>query len=360
MRAWIAAAAITTVLALDSPASAATWRCPDGYVPKAGLNIGFPHAGMTRSFWVEPPEGISGPAPVWVPLTGTVESTRDNLAVARSGANSLMAKQGFMVIGPVRQCAEGDYSYRGPKCDGIGKSGWNWTPWNDGRAAGHEGEKWKADPGPDASFLKAVVQCVGTKFKLDPRRLYLGGISAGGTMTNRALLYDSAFWAGGAPLSGEWYVTKDDGVAMTFNDARAYVAANPTKVVQGRVGPFPLPKRLSPLIVVTVWGGETDLWDCGPPLGLCSDYRPSTQAGANYFASQPDVVHVACTSQDGHRWPATRTQAFNAWLLRTLASHPKGSSVKRFRLTPPPEGYSCKVGRYTDHYPPAAAGVGAR
>jgi hypothetical protein len=33
-----------------------------------------------------------------------------------------------------------------------------------------------------------------------------------------------------------------------------------------------------------------------------------------------------------------------------MASHPKGSDPKSFRLTAPPEGYSCKVGTYTDHY----------
>lgn len=351
MKTLAAALVAITSLGLSSAAAAAAWECPDGYQVKAGLNTGFPHAGMRRAFWVHPPETGSGPAPVWVPLTGTVESTVDNLTVARSGANALMARQGFMVIGPVRQCAEADAAYRGQACNGPGKGGWNWTPWNDGRAAGPAGERWKADAGPDAAFLKAAVRCVGTKFKLDAKRLYLGGISAGGTMTNRALLYDSSFWAGGAPLSGEWYVTRDDGVGLAFNDSRALVAAEPDKVFQGRVGPYPLPRRLSPLIVVTLWGGEMDLWDCGPPLGLCSDYRPSTQAGANYFSAQPNVVHVACSGRDGHRWPATNTQAFNAWLLATLASHPKGARVKDFRLTPPPEGYQCRIGRYTDHYP---------
>ena len=354
MRAFIISMAAVFVTALGSRAAAAAWECPRGFAPKAGVNVEFPHKGRMRSFVVYPPEGGgSGPSPVWLPLTGTVESTDNNLTTPRSGANALMAKQGWMVIGPVRQCAEGDAAYRGPKCDGVGKGGWNWTPWNDGRAAGPEGDQWQADAGPDASFFKAAIRCVGTKWKLDQKRFYLGGISAGGTMTNRALLYDSAFWAGGAPLSGEWYVTKDDGVGMTFNDARAYVAANPDKVVQGRVGPYPLPRRVLPMIVVTVWGGEKDLWDCGPPLGLCSDYRPSTQAGANYFSSQPNVVHVACSSQDGHRWPATRTQEFNTWVLRTLASHPKGAGMKNFKLTPPPEGYTCKVGRYADHYPHA-------
>ena len=69
-------------------------------------------------------------------------------------------------------------------------------------------------------FFEAMVRCVGTKFSLDAKRLYLGGISAGGTVTNRALTFNSDFWAGGMPISGEWYVSNDDGSALSFNDAR--------------------------------------------------------------------------------------------------------------------------------------------
>jgi hypothetical protein len=74
----------------------------------------------------------------------------------------------------------------------------------------------------------------------DPTRLYLGGISAGGTMTNRALAFDSDFWAGGMPISGEWYVTADEGSYLDFASVRAAVKPAPTKIFQGRAGPFPL------------------------------------------------------------------------------------------------------------------------
>ena len=62
--------------------------CPDGYVVKAGLNTTFPHKGLQRAFVVHLPADLSRPAPVWVPLTGTVESTTANLTVPRSGANA--------------------------------------------------------------------------------------------------------------------------------------------------------------------------------------------------------------------------------------------------------------------------------
>src|SRR5277367_1859537 len=185
--------------------------CPAGYQVKAGLNVNFPSDGKMRAFIVTPPAELAKPVPVWVPLTGSVESTRDNLAVARSGANALMAEKGFMVIGPVRACADQDPALRGGVCNGPGKDGWNWNPWFEGRAGGPSGDRWKNDEGPDSSFLEAMVSCVGAKYKLDGRRLYLGGISSGATMTNRALLFRSDFWAGGMPISGEWYTTRDDG-----------------------------------------------------------------------------------------------------------------------------------------------------
>ena len=333
------------------------WECPDGYQVKAGLNVDFPFEGEKRAFAVYPPTTGSGPAPVWVPLTGSVESTNANLTVPRSGANSLMAEKGFMVIGPVRACADQNPNLGGGVCNGVGHGGWNWNPWREGRAAGAEGDRFKTDEGPDSRFFVAMVKCVGTRFPLDARRLYLGGISSGGTMTNRALLFRSDFWAGGLPISGEWYTSKDDGSALTFNEGREAVRADPDHIFQGRAGPYPLPKELNPSIVITVWGGVKDLWDCGPPLGLCSDYRPTTQASANYFSSIPGVVHVACSATHGHMWPQVNTQAFNAWALQTLASQPKGSSAQSFKLTPPPEGYSCKVGRFTDHYPEPKAGA---
>lgn len=340
-------------VALASGIASIKWECPANYEVKAGLNKDFPHKGLNRAFVVYPPETVSGPAPVWVPITGTVESTNDNLTVPRSGANSLMARHGYMVIGPVRVCSNQDHTARSPACNGPGSNGWNWNPWYEGRAGNAEGEKWKTDEGPDSSFLVAMVKCVGTKYKLDSRRLFLGGISSGGTMTNRALMFRSDFWAGGLPISGEWYVSAKDGAALSFEAARTEVAEAPTAIHQGRVGPYPLPERIGPMIVITVWGGEKDLWNCTRPDGtrfLCADYRPSTQAGSNYFSSKSNVVHVACTAGHGHMWPQVNTQAFNLWALTTLSSHPKGSNPKDFKLTPPPEGYSCRLGQFTGLY----------
>lgn len=344
-------AAALSLLAPAATLAATKYACPDGYQVKEGLNVDFPHEGEKRAFVVVPPKDASKPLPVWVPLTGTVESTNANLNVPRSGANAKLADAGFMVVGPVRNCSLQNPDDHSQACNGAGKDGWNWMPWREGRAGSPEGAKWKQDEGPDSSFFVAMLKCVGTKWKLDDRRFYIGGISSGGTMTNRALAFRSDFWAGGMPISGEWYVSQPDGSPLGFDLSRETVRAAPAAIHQGRVGPYPLPKALSPLVVITVWGGEKDLWNCGPTL--CADYRPSTQASGNYFSSLKTVVHVACTAGHGHMWPQKNTDAFNLWALTTLGSYPKGSKPSQFKLTTPPEGYACKLGPFTDHYPQA-------
>ena len=184
-------AACTTPI--EAPQTAKMWACPDGFTPREGLNTNFPHEGMMRAFVVASAKGATGPAPAWVPLTGTVESTNANLTVPRSGAHAWMADQGFTVIGPVRQCAEQDPNVGRGQCDGPGSNGWNWKPWNDGRTGNADGEKWKNDAGPDSRFFEAMVRCVGTAFPLDAKRLYVGGISAGtfglGTADSYALTF---------------------------------------------------------------------------------------------------------------------------------------------------------------------------
>ena len=61
-------------------------------------------------------------------------------------------------------------------------------------------EAFKTDEGSDSTFLIAAVKCAAKSFPVDAKRVYLGGISSGGTMTSRALTFRSDFWAGGLPM----------------------------------------------------------------------------------------------------------------------------------------------------------------
>ena len=78
----------STASAVAGKARALAGECPDHYRVKPGLNVDFPSDGIKRAFIVIPPADFGEPSPVWVALTGTVESTNDNLHVARSGANA--------------------------------------------------------------------------------------------------------------------------------------------------------------------------------------------------------------------------------------------------------------------------------
>ena len=92
-------------------------------------------------------------------------------------------------------------------------------------------------------------------------------------------------------------------------------------------------------IAIVIWGGPKDTWEPSPP------YAGETKATSEFYATQPNVVTVSCSGTHGHMWP----RGLTPWLARTLLSHPKGSDPAAFVLTPPPSGFSCVVGKYTDH-----------
>jgi dienelactone hydrolase len=277
--------------------------CPDGVELTEGLNTGFPSDGEARQVHVAPPADVATPRPVFVALTGTVQPEPDFL---RQSAIDTLVDDGWIVIAPVRTC-----SAEGTNCNGRGmqNDGRVWEPWFDGHP----------DPsieGPDAAFFERAVKCVADTWPVDQDRVYVGGISAGGSMTNRALTYNSDFYAGGVVASGNWY--------------------------DGWCCPRPL-RRMDSAIVVVLWGGPNDRWPLtGQPLAV---YAPETKAEAEYYATQEEVVTLACTGSHGHIWPPAMT----AWLAETIASHPKGSDPDDFVMPAPPEGFSCVRGPYTDH-----------
>ena len=150
-------------------------ECPGDYQVHPGLNVNFPSDGMMRAFIVTPPSNLSKPVPVWVPLTGSVESTEDNLHSAHSGANALMADKGFMVIGPIRECANQDPKLSAGVCNGPGVGGWNWRPWFEGRSSGPAGDRWKTDEGPDSRFFRRNGSLCSEDLFPGPQAPLLGG-----------------------------------------------------------------------------------------------------------------------------------------------------------------------------------------
>ncbi|MEW6271926.1 MAG: PHB depolymerase family esterase [Thermodesulfobacteriota bacterium] len=276
--------------------------CPAGFTPQPGFNEGFPSDGVQRQFHVLLPDALDEPRPLMVSLTGTVQEELS--FAAQSGLDQLPA-QGWIVAAPVRTCSQ-----NGTNCAQIGSDGRIWEPWYDGTIAGPSD-----DEGPDVRFVEAMVRCIASRWPVDERRIYAGGISAGGSFTNRNMTFNSDLFAGGVPASGNWY----GGLAAPRS-----------------------PVAMDSSIVVLIWGGPNDVWPPGNPI---ADYDPETRLAARYYAAQPSVVTVACSGSHGHIWPSAMTP----WLVETLLSHPKGADPADFVLTEPPPGFGCVVGAYTDH-----------
>lgn len=321
---------------LETAAEPPPWQwtptCPSGVNPIiSGLNTGFPTAAGTRDFHILPAtDGSSGPRPVFVSLTGTVEPEMNFL---RDSELEHLPEQGWTVIVPIRNCITRGHSCAGTPISGDGRT---WEPWFDGAAAGNV--QFHTDEGPDVRFIVDAVKCAATVFPIDQSRIFIGGISAGGTLANRALTFRSDFFAGGVPASPEWYRV-DLGGGTTINTPVG------NEIIEGRCCPRPL-RDLHHGINMVFWGGPSDVWPL-PPATPLANYAPSTKLSSNYYASQPNVVSLACSHNEGHWWP--RNAAFTNWVAETLRSHPKGTPRESFVLPPPPPGFSCVVGSYTDH-----------
>lgn len=277
--------------------------CPAAFEPQAGENRGFPSDGVERWFHVLLPDDATTPRPVFVSLTGTVQP---ELSFAAQSGLDQLPPDGWIVAAPVRTCSQ-----NGTNCAQFGSDGRLWEPWWD--APGQNGAS--DDEGPDVRFVEAMVRCIATRWPVDANRIYIGGISAGGSFTNRSMTFNSDFFAGGVASSGNWY----NGLAAPRT-----------------------PLQMDRSLLIVIWGGPDDVWPAQNPI---ADYDPETRNASIYYAAQPNVATVSCSGSHGHIWPTAMTP----WLAETLLSHPKGSAPDTLVLSQPPSGFSCVLGEYTDH-----------
>ena len=123
----------------------------------------FTHAGTTRSYKLyTPPHAIAKPAhplPLVLMLHGCTQNP-DDFAVG-TGMNTQAFEHGFVVVYPAQNA-----SANPQRC-------WNWfTPADQQRGTG------------EAAWLAALVQEVTQLRAIDPTRVYVAGLSAGGAMAS--------------------------------------------------------------------------------------------------------------------------------------------------------------------------------
>ncbi len=267
--------------------------CPNGFdedAPEAGTHEGFASAGQDRSFHLLLPNGdASEPVPLFVSLTGTVQ---EEVAFMEQSGIDRLPDDGWMVVAPVRN-----------------GNGVIWEPWDALRTPE------QTQPNPDATFIVELIECLAARHPIDRDRIFVGGISIGGTMVNYLLQRHSYLFAGGIVGSGNFILTSPG-------------------------DPIPL----DDMVVVVTWGGDTDVWTGCPdgrmgaefgdePGCVTVEFVADASLASQYYDAQPAVRQVACTEDAGHIWI---THATPYW-AELLASHPKGSSGPvELGLTPAP------------------------
>ena len=252
--------------------------CPatfQGMAPVAGQNAGFDSAGQSRGFYLQLPDpALEGPRPLFVGFHGTSET---GVQFYDRGELSRFVERGFIVVAP----------------DGNG-NGTIWPIWD----AMHTSDDPDAN-NPDMAYFDELVQCLAAHYPIDKNRLYIGGHSAGGIMTNYVLQRRSALLAGGIVGSGVFSLTE----------------------------PKP-PAPLEDTFALVTWGGENDTWG-GSANGDVSvtemNFHDQSALASQFYSDEANVGQVWChANNEGHVWLSW----VNDVLIDLLLAHPKGVSGK--------------------------------
>jgi len=251
--------------------------CPANFAvngPAPGANHGYQVSGQARAVHVLLPDFNvhQGPRPLFVAFNGTSE---DGPEFAERAVLQDFADRGFVVVAP---SSEGN--------------GAIWPVWD----AMHPPDK----PYPenrDLALVDSLIQCMGAHYPVDKNRLYLGGHSAGGIMSNFMLQQRSDVFAGGIVGSGIYDLTQPE-----------------------------QPSALGDLFVIVTWGGDNDAYSGSTNTGVAVpeiNFVEQASIASHFYVSEPAVGHVNCHGDDfGHAWLSN----INTTMIDLLLAHPKGLS----------------------------------
>jgi len=136
------------------------------YSPSSnGQKISFMHDSLKRSFRVHTPSDFkrNEQLPLVIALHGRGGNARSMILLTRKGFNRLSERDRFLVVYP----------------DGIDRN------WNDGRMDEEANDRAHRDNIDDVGFISALIDSLITDYNVDPKRIYVTGISNGAIMSYR-------------------------------------------------------------------------------------------------------------------------------------------------------------------------------
>jgi polyhydroxybutyrate depolymerase len=140
------------------------------------------HDNLKRTFKIHIPPFFdkSVPSPLIIALHGRGGNGESMILVTRKGFNKLADKDGSIVVYP----------------DGIELN------WNDGRMDEETNDRAHRENIDDVGFISALIDSLITDYNIDPRRVYVTGISNGAIMSYRLACELSEKIAAIAPVDG--------------------------------------------------------------------------------------------------------------------------------------------------------------
>lgn len=225
------------------------------------------HTYGTRDYWMYlPPTKSKAPRPLVVFLHGCNETALE--AAQATHFNQLAAKRDFVVVYPQELISAPETA---PIADGNGVGCWNWfLPEDQDRGSG------------EPATIAGLTQYVAKTQRIDPRRIYVEGISAGADMAViLGATYPDVYAAVGVLAGCAYRVCGDVTGELTYQAMGTHARAVPMFVENGTADT--LNNMAMAGTLVSSWLGVDDLVDDGSLNGSVSRTPATT---ANYAFDQ--------------------------------------------------------------------------
>jgi polyhydroxybutyrate depolymerase len=257
--------------------------------------------GRTRTYLVHPPKSYEGklPLPLVLVLHGAIQGATN--VERMSGMSAKADKENFLAVYP------------------NGTSGSGLAPtWNAGACCGYA-QKNKVD---DTGFLRALIDRLEHDYSVDPKRIFVTGISNGGMMSYRVACELAGRIAAIAPVEGaqdvECHPAGPVSVIIFHGTADLLVPYN------GGSTPFQLTQRTDTSVSSTV-----AFWTKQDGCTATPHREESTQLRIETYSGCQDGAGVTLYTIRGghHMWPGTRLSRNDVPATEIMwsffAAHPK-------------------------------------